>query len=796
MRISIWALGLALLGFASGEPPAFTIRTVAGGEYREEAVPALEAQFAGVEGICISPRGVMYLADTAAHRVRRITPDGLVETVAGTGSAGFSGDGGPAAQARLNLPFAVETDPQGNLYIADFGNNRIRKVTPSGVISTLLGDGRASTLNTPRALALARDGILFFAEFEAHRVRAITPFGTLLDIAGTGEKGLNNWSGPALAVPLAYPAALALGPGNLLFIADSGNHRVVKVQGGVLTGLYWEALTPVGLALDSVGYLYVADAAHSNVARVQPNGQARIAIERGSLNPRSLALDAAGALYISDVRRIRTLRDDVLRTFAGDGEYYFSGDGNHAAKALLNRPAGVAADPDGGLWIADEGNNRIRRVSPEGYISTAFGDGRTSTLNSPAAVAVDASGALWVAEYLGNRVLRFVNGKAEALGGFQFPSGVAFDSAGNTWVADSGNGRVVSARDGLFVAGLAGPRGIAFDRAGRLYIADTFHHRVLKVTSDGLIETIAGTGVEGASQGGGRAVETRLSFPRAVAVDGASNVYIADTGNNCIRVVTADGLIQTVAGNGAPGFAGDGGPAVSAQLQFPAGLAIDASGNLYVADLLNNRIRKLTPIQSAASGEAGTLTIVNAASLLAGPLTPGGLVSLFGSGLGPDREVLVAGLPASVTYAGAGQINFRVPLVVAGEFSVELRAGPYRQSVGVGVDPGLFTVGGGRGQAIATNPDGSANSIANPAARLSKLTLFATGFDPAGKDEVSVRIGGHEAQVDSTGPAQGLDGVVRVDVIVPSGSLPSGPASVILRAGKAASQLGVFIGVQ
>jgi uncharacterized protein (TIGR03437 family) len=792
VRIPLWALGLALPACAAA--PSFTIQTVAGSAPRDGPVPALEAQFAGAEGICVSPKGIVYVADTAAHRVRAITPEGLVETVAGAGEAGFAGDGGPANKALLHSPFAVETDAQGNLYIADYGNNRIRKVTPAGVISTLFGDGSPAALSTPRALALGRDGILYIAEFEAHRVRALTPLGTMLAVAGTGEKGLNNWSGPALSVPLAYPSALALGPGNLLFVADSGNHRVVKVQNGVLTGFYWEALTPVGLALDSVASLWVADAGNGNVARVFANGQARIAIERGQVNPRSVAFDASGTLVLSDVRRVRTLKDDTLRTLAGDGEFSFGGDGGHAARALLNHPSGVAADPGGGFWIADEGNNRIRRVSPEGYISTAFGDGKASTLNSPAAVAVDGAGSVWVAEYLGNRVLRYGRGDTEALGAYKLPSALAFDPGGKGWVADSGRDRVVSLRDGLFVAGLSGPRGIAFDRAGSLYIADTFHHKVLKINSDGVAGTIAGTGEEGVSRDGVRAGEARLSFPRAVAVDSAFNIFIADTGNHRVRVVTADGLIHTAAGTGVAGFAGDGGPAAAAQLRFPSGLSIDGAGNIYVADLLNHRIRKLMP---AAAGDADSmaLAVVNAASLLPGPLAPGGLVTLFGRALAPGGEVLIADRAAAVTYSAPGQINARVPLETQGQYAVELRAGPYRQTIRVGADPGVFTTGGGRGQAVVLNQDGAQNSPSNPAARLSKISLFATGFDPTGA-EITLHIGGAEAEVLSASPAAGLEGVIEVKALVPAGSYPPGLVAVMLRAAKAVSQPGVAISVR
>ena len=278
----------------------------------------------------------------------------------------------------------------------------------------------------------------------------------------------------------------------------------------------------------------------------------------------------------------------TISAFAGTGSEGFSGDGGPAKAAQLYLPAGLAFDASGALYIADLLNNRVRKVSPDGTITTvagkgtkAFsGDGGLATagsLNHPHSLAVDASGALYIAD-LGNHRVRKVS-----------PDGTITTVAGTGNEGFSGDGGPATA------AQLSLPAGLAVDASGALYIADLLNNRVRKVSPDGTIATVAGMGNEGFSGDGGPATAASLNRPASLAVDASGALYIADSVNHRVRKVSPDGSITTVAGAGNDGFSGDGGPATAAQLHFPASLAVDASGALYIAGSVNHRVRKVSP---------------------------------------------------------------------------------------------------------------------------------------------------------------------------------------------------------
>jgi uncharacterized protein (TIGR03437 family) len=416
-------------------------------------------------------------------------------------------------------------------------------------------------------------------------------------------------------------------------------------------------------------------------------------------------------------------------------------------------------------------------------------------LNSPTYVTVDGAGNVYISD-TGNQRVRKVA-----------PGGVISTVAGNGVQVYSGDGGAATA------ASLDTPRGLAVDASGNLYIADTGNRRVRVVSPQGTITTIgSGGGVFGS--------------PRGVAPDGAGGVFVADAGTNQILLVDASGNASVVAGLGTSGFSGDGGPALPAELNAPNDVAVDASGNLYVADLANNRVRELTP--GGVAAPVTSVTVVNAASLQDGAIAPGEIVSIFGSGLGPQAgvsaqlaspqllanqiggtQVLFNGSPAALFYAQDGQVNAQAPYEIAGLATVTVQvlykgtvAGQTTVTV-TDASPAVFSVAGGTGQAAALNQDGTVNSTENPSPRGSVVTLFATGegqTDPGGSDgalaanpypkplgAVSVRVGDYPAEILFAGEAPGMVGVLQINMRLPGGYTAGGVLPVVVQVGSAAS---------
>ncbi|MFE7622557.1 RICIN domain-containing protein [Streptomyces sp. NPDC057509] len=319
--------------------------------------------------------------------------------------------------------------------------------------------------------------------------------------------------------------------------------------------------------------------------------------------PNGVAMDRTGTLYVADygghrVRKITT--DGKISTFAGTGSGTFGGDGGPAVLAKLKNPCGVAVDGAGNVYIADSENYRVRKVTPDGNISTVVGaststtsgDGGLATaarLNRPTGVAVDGDGVLYIADYSGHRVRKVgTDGKISTFAG----------TGSGTFGGDGG--RAISAQ-------LRSPYGVAVDGEGNLYIADRGNHRIRKVKPDGNISTIAGTGSAKFSGDGGPAAEAALNTPFAVVADSTGALYIADYGNHAVRKITADGGISTVAGTGTGGVDGDNGPAAAAQLKNPTGVALDCVDTLYISDHNNNRIRKVSSAKMAGLPDSGAV---------------------------------------------------------------------------------------------------------------------------------------------------------------------------------------------
>jgi uncharacterized protein (TIGR03437 family) len=840
--IPLALLPFVLLSADAPAPTAYTIATVAGSSFVGDGGPATSAALSDAEGVAVDLLGNVYIADSNDHRIRKVATDGTISTIAGDGFPGFLGDGGPAAAARLNTPYGIAVDTAGNLYIADLGNNRIRMVSPAGTITTVSGTDK---LQAPRNVALDAAGNLYISEF-----------------GGDG--------GPATAAQLSFPAGLAFDSSGNLYIADSSNNRVRKIAGGIITtvlgtgdpgaALPNQLNLPTGVAVDSAGNLDVADSNNQRIQQLTPAGVINTLPGVG----RDLSADATGDLFLASGGYVFELTSSLTqKTIAGDGSYSFRGDGGPATSARLNGPVAIAFDATGVLYIADQKNLRVRTVNATGVISTIDGDGTagfgSDELSFPGGVAIGQSGMVYIADQNNDRIQAILgSGNIVTIAGTSIPGfngdglpgaatqlfspgAMAMGADGTVYFADKGNQRVRALRlDTTIVTVAQTPvSSVAIDASGNIYIADGPDHRILSIDPSGRAYAIAGTGTPGFAGDGGPALTAQFNSPGGIAADTHGNLYIADTGNNRIRVIGADGNIQTIAGTGAADFDGDGGPSLAAVLNGPTGLLVDASGNIWVADSGNSRIREVSPASAStstpvASQEVAPLALVNAASMLTGPIAPGEIVAIFGLSIGPvapvsslssvtptelgQTQVLFDGQPAPLFYVQDSEIMAQAPYEIAGKSTVDVEVLYQGQSCGIvtatvaASAPGIFTVSAGTGLASAGNQDGTLNLTFDPAPRGSIIALYATGegiTSPASADgqpalapypppvlPVTVTIGGALAQILFAGEAPGFSGLLQINAVVPQNLAPTGLVPVMLQIGAASSQTGVTIAVR
>jgi sugar lactone lactonase YvrE len=494
-------------------------------------LPTNAGEYGGSSGLAVDGSGNLYIAELWNARVRRLSPDGTIVTVAGAGKPGYSGDGGPASNAQLAGPVALAVDRAGALYIADIDPNqidagRVRVVSPDGTMATVAGDGLPGYAGDggpaivarlyPWGVALDGGGNLLIADAFNARVRAVTPEGSIATIAGSGSCCYSGDGGPAAAAQLGFPSALGLDSAGTLYIADNGNHRVRKVSSdGVIS-------TVAGSG--DFGY----------------SGDGGSALDAQIGGAQGLAADNDGNLYIADFANYRVRKVSaagIIATVAGDGTRGFSGDGGPATQAQLSAPFALAVDDTGNLYIADD--NRVRRISPLGIITTVAGNGAygdsgdggpatSAALGQLHAIAVDAAGNVYTGGT--DRRVRRIS-----------PAGII------TTVAGTGAPYLYSGDGGSAAqAAIGDPGGLAVDGFGNLYIADTANGRVRLVSRDGTITTLAGSGgtggwfglVFGYSGDGGPATAAQLG-PWGLAVDGRGNIYVGDAANGAVRLLQA-----------------------------------------------------------------------------------------------------------------------------------------------------------------------------------------------------------------------------------------------------------------
>ncbi len=769
------------------------VSTFAGGESSAALSTNLNPSRAVADGA-----GNVFVSDTQTCRIRKISPSGVLTTIAGTGLCGYDHEG-DATSAKLNAPTGLALDNAGNLYIADSANHRVRRVTPAGTIATVAGTGAAgfsgdnglaanASLDTPTGAAVSATGEIYIADYNNRRIRRVSSGGVISTFAGTGAIGVSGDGGLAINARLGAPISLSL-RNNVLYMADSGYNRIraITTGAGIINAFAGDGSAgffgdggdaiqaslrgPMGLAFDSSGNLFFADSGNQRVRRVTSSrvistvagtgtpaflGDGGLGIYASLSTPVDVAAGPAGRIYIVDQANLRVRVLDsagVITTVAGTGSPDLGvGDGGPATGGKLCDPVSLAMDAVGNSYIADACNNLVRKITPNGVISTIagggidpLGDGGSAiqaSLKHPLGVAVDRSGNVYVSEYFGHRIRKVT------------PTGVISTVAGTGTNGYSGDGGVATA------ALLNSPYGLTVDKVGNLYIADAGNYRIRKVSTDGVITTVAGIGIRGFTGDGGPATLANIDSPAGIRIDGDGNLWIAE--GHRVRKVSTTGNISTVAGTGFPGYSGDGGQATEAMLNWPTGIGFDAVGNAYIADALNNVIRKVwrTGAISTVAGVGGAFGFsgdgdVAIHTKLGGPTD----VAFDSSGnmyiadSGNDRIRKVNGVRRN-DFNGDGKSDLLFQDSVTGQVDVSLMNGANATTNGNLIGPGSWSVthtgdlnGDGKADVLWRNTDGRvAASLLNGTVTIGSVNFFDTGstwvithvadFDGDGKADI------------------------------------------------------------
>jgi protein gp37 len=746
-------------------PGQYSISSIAGGGPNN--LPALKSSIGYAVGVALDSAGNTYIADSYSSQIFQVSASGTLTVVAGNGTLGYSGDGGPATSAALNRPQGIFVDSSGNIFLADTDNSVIREVVAStGNIQTVAGNGTAgffgdgnpatgAHLNDPFGVFVDSSGNIFIADTDNSVIREVlASTGNIQTVAGnfTLGAGYSGDAGLATSAQLDQPQSVFVDAVGNIFIADTYNsviREVTSSNGNIQTvaGVYYawndsckfsgdgaaaasaQLCLPNAVLLDGSGNIFIADTQNSAIRVVNTgttpltidgvpipagaiqtvagnatlgsgySGNGGLATDAQLNYPSGAAVDSSENIFIADtdnfvVREVTASTGDI-QTVIGNNTPAYSGDGGSATSADLNAPGGTFVDGSGNIFVADTYNSVIRVVNPRtqpvtiagvaiqpGDIQTVAGNGTagysgdggaptSAELFQPQSVFVDGSGNIFIAD-TGNSAIRVVNtGSSQiTIAGVAIPAGDIQTVAGTPGTAGySGDGGAPTSAE------LSSPYGVVVDGSGNIFIADTENSAVRVVNTGttpltiagvaipaGAIQTVAGKPPKACADSSsgcgdnGPATSASLNFPVAISLDGAEDIFIADTFNSAIRVVNPGtqpvtiagtvippGDILTVAGTlGQDGYSGDNGPPASAALNAPYGVSVDSLGNIFIADTDNSAIREVVNVAATIQTIAGNGTGVAGFSGDGGSANSAALNSPESMALGGSGSIFVA----------------------------------------------------------------------------------------------------------------------------------------------------------
>jgi sugar lactone lactonase YvrE len=636
--------------------------------YSGDGGAATNAALWSPASVAIDAIGNLFVADSGNSCIRKISTNGIITTVAGNGQAGYSGDGGAATNAKMFWPAGLAVDTNGVIFIADTYNHRIRRVPTNGMISSVAGTGTAgytsdggsavgSQLNYPNGVAVDASGNIFIADTSNNRIRKVNTAGTISTVVNTaGTAGYSGDGGTAASAKINSPCGITVDSAGNLLVVDAANNRIRKVgAGNIITTIAGNGTNgnsgdggaatnanlsyPQNVAVDKIGNLLVTDFANNEIRKVQTNGiiatvSGRSPIEgdaatNAMLNySENICFDSSGNLFIADsynnrIRKVNT--NGFITTVAGNGLTGYSGDGGAATNASLYRPAGVASDNSGNLLIADSRNLRVRRMDTNGVINTVAGNGLFGNTGDGGSATNAKIGLVY---------------------------SITVDNTGNVFLVDNSFNRIRKVdTNGIITtvasASMTGPYALALDANGNIFVANSALNDVIKVFTNGSIQVFAGQagfGTGGFSGDGGFATNAQLRAPQGLAFDKNGSLIILDTSSHRIRKVDTNNIVTTIAGTGTSGNIGDGGPAKFATLSLPRGVVFGPNAEMYVSDSINNRIRKFAFFEYA---DQPSFTLEN--------VTSGSLSNTY--------SVIIASASGSVTSSVA-TVSLQLPPIV------------------------------------------------------------------------------------------------------------------------------------